>query len=146
MKNKIQIFTELPSLNEYIDIERKNKFAASLIKKRKTAAVAAEISTQKCIIDPHGLYDLKIEWYFKDKRKDPDNVYFAVKFILDGAVNNGLLKNDGQKNIRNILNIHAGFCSNPYCVVEFIPIQRPGYISEKSEMRKFDYSTGKEIK
>ena len=38
---------------------------------------------------------LHITWYCKDKRRDPDNVAAAVKFIWDGLVAAGVIENDG---------------------------------------------------
>src|SRR5690554_3458067 len=38
---------------------------------------------------------LEITWYAKDKRKDPDNIAAAVKFIWDGLVLAGVIPNDG---------------------------------------------------
>jgi len=38
-------------------------------------------------------------WYCKDKRKDKSNIAFAKKFIEDGLVNAGVLKNDGWNDI-----------------------------------------------
>jgi hypothetical protein len=34
-------------------------------------------------------------WIEKDRRRDPDNVTAAVKFILDGLVDAGILRGDG---------------------------------------------------
>ena len=45
---------------------------------------------------------LSITWYMKNRRKDPDNISFAVKFILDGLVNAGALPNDGWNEIVEI--------------------------------------------
>lgn len=38
-------------------------------------------------------------WHLKNKRKDLDNVAFAKKFILDGLVKAGTLKNDNLNNV-----------------------------------------------
>lgn len=40
---------------------------------------------------------LDITWIEKDKRRDPDNIASAVKFIWDGLVEAGVIKNDGWK-------------------------------------------------
>lgn len=42
---------------------------------------------------------LRFVWYCKNRREDPDNIHFKKKFILDGAVNAGLLENDGWRQI-----------------------------------------------
>ena len=56
------------------------------------------------LIDPNIVYDIELLWETVNNRIDPDNIYFAVKFILDGVVKAGILKSDGRKNIRNIYN------------------------------------------
>lgn len=38
-------------------------------------------------------------WYCPNKRKDPDNISFAKKFILDGLQVAGVIENDGWKQI-----------------------------------------------
>lgn len=40
---------------------------------------------------------VEITWYEKNKRRDPDNVAFAKKFILDSLVESGVLARDSQK-------------------------------------------------
>ena len=42
---------------------------------------------------------LKFTWYLRDKRKDPDNVAFAKKFILDGFQQCGFMSNDNWAHI-----------------------------------------------
>lgn len=40
-----------------------------------------------------------LTWYAKDRRTDKDNISFADKYIYDGMVDAGLLKNDGFNNL-----------------------------------------------
>ena len=112
------INSQLPTLNEYIDIERSNKFAAATMKKNAThnctvaALTASSIRTyyNDIIVEQHKSkflnrrYDVLLLWTFANMRKDPDNVFFGVKFILDGAVKSGKLSNDGCNNIGSITN------------------------------------------
>jgi Holliday junction resolvase RusA-like endonuclease len=47
--------------------------------------------------------DLLFQAYVKDKRKDPDNIYVMfIKFFLDALVKQGIIPNDGQKQIGRI--------------------------------------------
>jgi len=94
----------LTSLNDYISAERTNKFMAAGIKKKETHKVwaYAENAKRQFKPNPNGLYDLFIRWYEKDNRKDSDNVFSSVKFILDGIVKAGIINGDGRKYIRNI--------------------------------------------
>lgn len=90
------ILSPLCDLNSYIDAERTNRYAAAKIKKEMTTLVAYEVK--------RGNYPPikklnSIEYLFvhNNKRKDHDNVDFARKFIHDGMVKAGLLKNDGWR-------------------------------------------------
>ncbi len=47
-----------------------------------------------------------MNWYTKDLKKDPDNVAFAKKYILDAFVENKLLKNDGRKQICGLADLY----------------------------------------
>ena len=46
---------------------------------------------------------ISFAWVEKDRRRDPDNVAAARKFVLDGLVKAGVLANDGQKQISGFL-------------------------------------------
>ena len=96
---KFVVEGELPSLNEYIRVERGNKYAAAKVKKEWTEAVAWQV---KGIPQVKGPVMVKCSWYVKDKRKDPDNVSFGVKGLLDGLVLAGVLPDDGYEWIRGI--------------------------------------------
>ena len=105
---KLIIGGDLPSLNEYINIERGNKFAAAQVKEDATNLVMQHI---KCTRPTLGPFDepvfISIVWHCKDKKKDPDNISFAKKFILDGLVRMGVLKQDSWK---SILGFRDEFC------------------------------------
>lgn len=94
---KIVIRGSLTDLNTYINAERRNRFLGAKIKKQNTE----EVMWQTKGIQPIKEYPIEvhIDWYVKDQRKDPDNICFSKKFILDGLVENGILVNDGQKQI-----------------------------------------------
>lgn len=95
---KLTIKGSLTDLNSYINLERTNKFMASKIKKEETERVAWECKAQKLKPVSEPLY-LVYYWYCKDKKKDKSNVAFSRKFIEDGLVMSGILKNDGWDNI-----------------------------------------------
>ena len=90
-----------PTLNEYIQAERGNKHAAAAIKKESTdfTAWACKAARMQAIEKP---VVVRCTWREPDKRKDPDNVAFSIKFILDGFVKAGVLKNDGPRQIKSI--------------------------------------------
>lgn len=56
---------------------------------------------------------LEIKWYEKNKRRDPDNVFSAIKYILDSLVETGVFPNDGQKQVEGIVNWIKVDAKNP---------------------------------
>ncbi len=92
--------------NTYINLERGNKFGAAKVKKEETERIHWLCIQQKAkpIKTPA---DIEFHWYAKNKRKDPDNIAFAIKFILDGLVNAKLLPNDRITTIKS--NTHSFF-------------------------------------
>ena len=95
---KLKIDYKFPSLNDYITAERTNKYKASKIKKDLTDLVALECKRQK--IPKFGKVLLTYTWIEKNKKRDKDNIYFNQKFIQDGLVHAGVIKNDGWENVK----------------------------------------------
>lgn len=120
--NSFKITTALPTLNEYINLERTNKFIASAMKKKNTE-LCSRYALQMPKLD-NVLYDLELLWTVPNSRKDPDNVYFAVKFILDGVVKAGRLTGDGMKNIRNIHHNIQVVKGESSVLIIFVPIEQ----------------------
>lgn len=79
---KITIPGELTDLNQFID-------------RCRNAFLLAKAAGFKV----NGPAFLKITWFCKNKRKDKDNIAFALKFIQDGMVAAGVIRNDGWKEI-----------------------------------------------
>jgi len=90
---------ELPDLNTYINAERTNRYKAAKIKKDATELVAWYAKRLPVIDQPADWY---FHWTVKNKRKDPDNIAFACKFIFDGLQQAGVLNNDNMVAIRSI--------------------------------------------
>lgn len=85
-------------LNTYINKERTNRYMAAQIKKDETNKAYWKCKEQalKSIKKP---VQINCYWYIKNKKKDPDNLSFSKKFLLDGLVKAGVLANDGLNNI-----------------------------------------------
>jgi len=102
----IQILTideKLPSLNEYINRINANRYKGDSFKKEIQQHIGWHVKASK--LKPiTNKVDLNIQWHESSARRDPDNIYSAVKYILDCLQDMGLLKNDTQKYIRNISN------------------------------------------
>lgn len=87
---------KFPSLNEYTGQNRGNKFVGASLKKKFTNLVAWECKAQS-LRQFNKQVELNITWCEKTKRRDKDNIAFSIKFILDGLVKAGVLKNDNWK-------------------------------------------------
>ena len=94
MKTILTIDMKLPSLNEYINVCRTNKYKAAKYKENIEAQITWFLKAM-----PQYKHPIKIHfhWIEGNKRRDLDNVAFAKKFILDAMVKAGKLKNDNRK-------------------------------------------------
>lgn len=97
---RIVIKGEFTDLNAYIKALNNNRYKGNSIKKEETNRVywSAKISKVK----PVKNYPVIIgfTWFVKNKMKDPDNIAFSKKYILDGLVLAKVLKDDSQRYIR----------------------------------------------
>lgn len=91
MEQVVTIEHRFVSLNEYVDRERANRYAAAAIKKKETGISEEAMKQLQPIEQP---CTIVFNWYVTNKRRDLDNIAFAKKFILDGAVKAGILKSD----------------------------------------------------
>ena len=94
MKVKCEIPLKLPSLNEYINECRKNKYAGGKMKKEVENDISIFIQRLPTFEKP---IKINFTWIEGNKRRDLDNVAFAKKFILDALVKCGKLKDDNRK-------------------------------------------------
>lgn len=92
-KTKIEIPMRLPSLNEYINECRKNKFAGAKMKKQVEKDIGWFINKIPQYKRPIFIH---FHWVEENKRRDLDNVCFAKKFILDSMVKAGKLADDNR--------------------------------------------------
>lgn len=118
---KIELDMKFVSLNEYIESERRNRYAGAAIKKQQTNSVCLLAKKNKISLKK-GLYNVKFTWIKPDNKKDHDNICFAKKFILDGLVQAGIIENDTCKYIGNFIDVFVLDRSKKYisCIVEFI--------------------------
>ena len=90
----IMIHGKLPTCNEYIDACRKNRYAAAKMKRDAEDLIIWQTKRMKAI---SGKVWLQFVWYEPNRMRDPDNVAFAKKFVLDALQKCGKLKNDNSK-------------------------------------------------
>lgn len=116
---KIKIDYKYATLNEYINAERSNKYYAAKMKKLQTDVSRAFFITKDKIKNP---VDITFTWHLMNKRRDPDNICFAKKFILDGMVTAKFIENDNLKWIKSFKDyfVVETDIKNEYVEVELI--------------------------
>lgn len=121
MRNiKFTYLGRLQGLNEYTKINRANRYGANASKQGIEQSLIVAIREHKLKkVDKYPI-KLKIMWYEPDRRRDVDNITFAVKFIQDALVKSGILENDGQKQINAIEHIVLTDRDNPRIEIELI--------------------------
>lgn len=99
------INNRLPSLNDYVDVCRFNKYQAASFKKRIDNLICYEIRSQ---LNVHIEKPVIVHLHFieENKKRDVDNVYSASKYILDALVKMKVLKNDNPKHVIDIKYSH----------------------------------------
>ena len=90
---KIEIPFKLPSLNQYINECRKNRYAGANMKRQVENDIGYFINKLPKFEKP---IKIKFTWVEENKKRDLDNVCFAKKFILDSMVKARKLKNDNR--------------------------------------------------
>lgn len=96
MTQKLIIKGNLPGRNEAEDAARTHWSAGAKLKKQYTELIAWECRIQK--IKPYIMSVLiTIKFFERDYRRDADNIIAGTKYILDGLVIAGVIKNDTRK-------------------------------------------------
>lgn len=93
---RVEIPLKLPSLNEYVDKCRYNKYASNYYKQKIQRDIFPYIKDIPKFRKP---VKIDFHWYEGDKRRDLDNICFSKKFILDALVKYGKLQDDNRKNV-----------------------------------------------
>ena len=115
----------LPTLNEMIRTARGNKFAAAAQKKKYTDLVAMEIMVQT--VRPHfEAISLDITWIETKKKRDPDNCFMGVKYLLDGIVAAGIIDDDDRDHVASITN-RIAISDSRGVVVKVTSVPKPLY-------------------
>jgi len=118
---KLIIPGELADLNTYINAERSNRYAGANVKSEMTNYVATIAKAHKGNFEPYKTpVWITYKWYCKDKRKDKSNISFAKKFIEDGLITAGILKNDGWNEIEGFTDEFYIDRRNPRVEIEII--------------------------
>lgn len=94
MQITCEIGMKLPSLNDYVDMCRGNRYEAARYKRDIEAVINIFIRDLPRFDNPVTIH---FHWVEGTKRRDLDNVAFAKKFILDAMVKSGKLKDDNRR-------------------------------------------------
>jgi Holliday junction resolvase RusA-like endonuclease len=115
---KFVIKGPLPGLNEYIEAERSNRYAASAMKKQVQHAIAQVCRAQHPKAHFKNPVRMHYLWVEKDMRRDCDNIAFAKKFIQDAFVKAGILIDDSRRYITGFTDEFAVDRKNPRVEIE----------------------------
>lgn len=99
MTYRLVIPGSLPGLNEYIEAERRNKYAAANMKRQTESVIISAAKEQLRGVRLTRPVVMCYTWVEKNRRRDRDNVAFARKFVQDALVRCGVLRGDGWKEI-----------------------------------------------
>ncbi len=107
----------LTGANEYTSANRSHYHAGASLKKKETARCAEAAIGLSRIDYP---VKLTISWFEPNARRDIDNISFGAKFILDGLIEAGKIKNDGRKLVQAIQHEFPAPCPKDPRVVVYI--------------------------
>lgn len=97
MTQTFVLLYKFPTLNDYTDTARGNKYASAADKRMLTDLVTWEAKSQH--LKPAKKARIGFLWRETNRMRDPDNIAFAKKYILDGLVKAGVLQGDGWKHV-----------------------------------------------
>lgn len=110
-----RIMGRLPGLNEVTAVNRRNRYAGAKQKRQVESVIAVQLQPRPSLT---GKYHVHLTWYEPSKRRDPDNIASAIKFVLDAMQEVGILSNDGWEHIISLH--HAFVVADDYAVkIEF---------------------------
>lgn len=96
MVQYFQIPGTLPSLNEANNASRTSKYVGARLKKDTETIIICAIKAWK-IKPVKKVKSIDFYWYEPNKRRDPDNIFSAKKFILDALQTAGIIPTDGWR-------------------------------------------------
>lgn len=92
----------LPGLNEIIAFSNVDRHAWNKKKKEVEESIGWCIKKNK-ISPSETAVDLHFKWIEGNRKRDPDNIVAAKKFILDALVDCGVLPNDGWRHVKSFI-------------------------------------------
>ena len=102
-ENSFIIKERLPSLNDYVNACRSNKYVGAKMKEDVEILIGYYILADKKLglLKPTDKQvHIIFEWNEKTDKRDTDNIAFAKKFILDALQTQKIIINDNRKYVR----------------------------------------------
>ena len=122
LKRRVALHTVIPTANEMINIERRNKYLAAKLKAtterdliREMIAFFTTTKHEETQYPVHMTYT----WHRKNRRTDPSNVAWGTKYIEDALQRAGVLRNDGPREIASITHQYVYDADENYVEVEW---------------------------
>lgn len=116
---KLIIPGRLPGANDYINAERRNKYAGAMMRKETEKRIEWEVRKQLTGIRFERPVMMHYRWFEPNRRRDKDNIAFAKKFVQDALVSACMLKNDGWEQIAGFSDDFDVDRTNPRVEIEF---------------------------
>ena len=116
--NQIYIKGKLPTINEYIDSCRRNRYEAAKMKREAEQLIIRQAGYLTAI---KSRVRMRFTWHEETKKRDPDNVCAAKKFILDALQRCGKLKNDNPRWIAGFEDVFV-YGEGQGVTIEVIPV------------------------
>lgn len=113
---------QLDGLNDYTKACRANRYVGNKMKKDNQDYITIFIREQMSE-ERFERVAIRFNWFEPNRRRDPDNIAFAKKFILDALVNEGVLRNDSQRYIEHFEDYFYVDANNPRVEVWFTEIE-----------------------
>ena len=109
---QFEIPGRFPGMNEIVAEAKKGKgkYQPYAQMKEKYTNMVAWVAAR---MPKFNKIDVTITWVEPNMRRDPDNIMAAQKFILDGFVRAGIIKDDSQKYINSITHRFEADKRNP---------------------------------
>lgn len=104
--NRLLIRCRLPSLNDVIDENRRDKHEGNRLKREVQGTIGQyiRVSRSKKWLSPVTTEGnvVFIEWREANRKRDADNVQSSAKFILDALVAHRILPNDTRRWVEQV--------------------------------------------
>lgn len=115
----LRVNKKFPGMNEILAYAKAKRGGPGYarIKRECTEEVISAFNGTIPFLNCSKIYPV-FNWHVANKRRDPDNIAVAVKFIFDAFVTAGIIKNDGHRYIGGWDNIFTQVDEPDYVTVD----------------------------